>query len=167
MSNGLLEIYLTDHLAGATAGARRMRRLADAERKAEDGFTLRRVADEIDEDRDTLVSILRAEGIEPRWYKSAMSRAGEAVARLKTNGEVFHRSPLTSLVELEAMRMGVTGKLDLWTALRQTTLAEQQDFDRLIDRAMGQLRDLDEAHRRRVGVINGAHSSDDVPSNSR
>jgi hypothetical protein len=42
---------------------------------------------------------------------------------------------LTSLVELEVMRMGVTGKLDLWTALRRTPLAERRDFDALIERA--------------------------------
>jgi reverse gyrase len=74
MSNELLEIYLTDHCAAAAAGSRRMRRLADAERRSEDGSTLERVANEIDEDRTTLQSIMKAEGIEPRWYKSAMTR---------------------------------------------------------------------------------------------
>jgi hypothetical protein len=29
--------------------------------------------------------------------------------------------------------MGVTGKLDLWTALRHTPLAERRDFDALIE----------------------------------
>jgi len=100
MPNELLEIYLTDHCAAAAAGSRRMRRLADAERRSADGSTLERVANEIDEDRTTLQSIMKAEGIEPRWYKSAMARVGEAIGTLKTNGELFHRSPLTSLVEL-------------------------------------------------------------------
>jgi len=156
MPNELLEIYLTDHCAAAAAGSRRMRRLADAERRSEDGSTLERVANEIDEDRTTLQSIMKAEGIEPRWYKSAMTRVGEAIGTLKTNGELFHRSPLTSLVELEVMRMGVTGKLDLWTALRHTPLAERRDFDALIERAQRQLHDLDEAHTRRATVLAGA-----------
>ena len=56
MPNELLEIYLTDHCAAAAAGSRRMRRLADAERSAEDGSTLERIANEIEEDRTTLLS---------------------------------------------------------------------------------------------------------------
>src|SRR5215203_3164099 len=107
MNKDLLGIYLSDHLAGATAGCRRMRRLADAERQATDGEMLQRIADEIDQDRTTLLSIVEAEGIEPRWYKTAMAKVGEAVGVVKSNGTLFHRSPLTSLVELEAMRMGV------------------------------------------------------------
>jgi N-acetylglucosamine kinase-like BadF-type ATPase len=79
MPNELLEVYLTDHFAGAAAGSRRMRRLADAERAAEDGSVLERIANEIDEDHTTLLSIIKAEGIEPRWYKAAMSRVVEAV----------------------------------------------------------------------------------------
>jgi hypothetical protein len=153
MATELMEIYLTDHFAGATAGCRRMRRLADAERMAEDGGALQRIANEVDEDRTTLLSILKTEGIEPRWYKAAMARVGEALGTLKSNGELFGRSPLSSVVDLEAMRMGVTGKLDLWSALRETELADRQDFDTLIDRAMRQLHDLDEAHRRRVGAL--------------
>lgn len=153
MNRDLLAIYLTDHLAGASAGSRRMRRLADAERSAPDGDTLERIADEIDEDRTTLLSMLRAAGIEPRWYKSAMARVGEAVGVLKTNGALFRRSPLTGLVELEAMRMGVTGKLDLWSAMQHSRLAGLHDFDSLIDRANRQLHQLELAHTRRADVL--------------
>jgi len=149
----LLETYLTDHLAGATAGCRRMRRLADAERAAADGDTLQRVADEIDEDRTTLLSILHAGRIEPRWYKSAMARVGEELGVLKTNGSLFHRSPLTSLVELEAMRMGVTAKLDLWSSLKHSAVADREDFDLLIERATRQLHALELAHARRADVL--------------
>jgi len=156
MASELMEIYLTDHLAGATAGSRRMRRLADAERRAEDANTLQRIANEVEEDRATLLSIIEAEGVEPRWYKTAMARLGEAVGMLKPNGQLFSRSPLSSVIELEGMRMGVTGKLDLWSALRHTELANRRDFDALIDRATRQLQDLDEAHTRRAAVLDGA-----------
>src|ERR1041384_3666517 len=101
MASELMEIYLTDHLAGATAGSRRMRRLADAERRAEDANTLQRIANEVEEDRATLLSIIEAEGVEPRWYKTAMARLGEAVGMLKPNGQLFSRSPLSSVIELE------------------------------------------------------------------
>jgi len=165
MDKELLGIYLSDHLAGATAGSRRMRRLADAEQQAPDAPVLQRIATEIEEDRATLLSIIEAEGIEPRWYKTAMAKVGEAVGLLKTNGALFHRSPLTSLVELEGMRIGVTGKLDLWTALQHAQVAGNQDLDRLIERANRQLQELDQAHARRADLLRGSGTGEPVARN--
>lgn len=156
MDKDLLGIYLSDHLAGATAGANRMRRLADAERGASDGQDLQRLANEIEEDRGTLLSIIEAEGIEARWYKTAMAKVAEAVGLVKSNGTLFHRSPLTSLVELEFMRGGVTAKFDLWAALRHSELSASHDFDRLLERAMRQLQELEAAHLRRAGLFRGS-----------
>lgn len=152
----LLAIYLTDHLAGAAAGSRRMRRLAEAERDADDGRDLARIADEIEQDRVALRSMIDEAGISLRWYKSLAARAVEAAGMLKLNGTVLRRSPLTSVLELELMRMAVTGKLALWGALHDTPLTERHDFDVLIDRARAQLRDLEVAHTRRTGVLGSA-----------
>src|SRR4051794_18313518 len=162
MDKELLGIYLSDHLAGATAGSRRMRRLVDAEQQAPDADVLQRIAAEIEEDRATLLSIIESEGIEPRWYKTAMAKVGEAVGLLKTNGALFHRSPLTSLVELEGMRIGVTGKLDLWTALQHAHVAGDRDLDRLIERANRQLQELDQAHARRADALRGSGTGEPV-----
>jgi len=166
MDKDLLGIYLSDHLAGATAGSRRMRRLADAEDKASDGDVLQRLAKEIEEDRKTLMSIIEAEGIEARWYKTAIAKAGEAVGVLKSNGTLFHRSPLTSLVELEGMRMGVTAKYDLWTTLRHSELSGRQDFDQLMQRANRQLQELEEIHVRRAEALRGARQSESVSAST-
>jgi hypothetical protein len=166
MEKELLSIYLSDHLAGATAGSRRMRRLADAEQKAPDSDVLQRLATEIEEDRKTLMSIIEAEGIEARWYKTAIAKAGEAVGMLKSNGTLFHRSPLTSLVELEGMRMGVTAKYDLWTALRHSELSGRQDFDQLMQRATRQLQELEDAHVQRAQVLGGAPRAQSVSAST-
>jgi hypothetical protein len=166
MDKELLGIYLSDHLAGATAGSRRMRRLADAEQKAPDSDVLQRLATEIEEDRKTLMSIIEAEGIEARWYKTAIAKVGEAVGMLKSNGTLFHRSPLTSLVELEGMRMGVTAKYDLWTALRHSELSGRQDFDQLMQRANRQLQELEEIHVRRAEALRGARQSESVSAST-
>jgi len=166
MDKDLLGIYLSDHLAGATAGSRRMRRLADAEDKASDGDVLQRLAKEVEEDRKTLMSIIEAEGIEARWYKTAIAKAGEAVGVLKSNGTLFHRSPLTSLVELEGMRMGVTAKYDLWTTLRHSELSGRQDFDQLMQRANRQLQELEEIHVRRAEALRGARQSESVSAST-
>ena len=153
MSDDLLAIYLTDHLAGATAGCKRMRRLADHERSADDGATLDAIATEIEEDRQTLDEVIRAVDVSPRWYKTATAWLGEQVGLLKTNGRLFRRSPLTSLIELEFMRMGVTGKVALWQTLQHTELREHFDFGELIDRAERQLNGLQAAHEARASVI--------------
>lgn len=130
-----------------------MRRLATAERGAGDGGELARIADEIEEDRMALRSMLDEEGITLRWYKSLAARVVEAVGMLKLNGTVLRRSPLTSVLELELMSMAVSGKLALWAALHDTTLNDRHDFDALIDRARAQLRDLEVAHSRRTGIL--------------
>src|SRR4051812_4546400 len=162
MSHDLLAIYLTDHLAGATAGSRRMRRLAKAEGDAADSTELSRVADEVEEDRSTLMSVVENAGVSPRWYKTAIASLGERVGLLKTNGAILHRSPLTSLVELEAMRMGVTAKLCLWGALRHTELSTSFDLDDLIQRAQRQLGVLEDAHSRRAMVVSQRDASGPV-----
>ena len=131
MSDDLLAIYLTDHLAGATGGSNRMRSLADHERSASDGAVLATIASEIEQDRRTLIRILAAAQVTPRRYKMAAAWLVERAGLLKSNGS-FRRSPLTSVLELEFLRMGVTGKIALWESLRQTDLRDEFDFDELL-----------------------------------
>jgi hypothetical protein len=159
MSDDLLAIYLTDHFAGATAGCNRMRRLADSEQSADDGATLDAVATEIEQDRATLSDILQAAEVSPHWLKTATAWLGEQLGLLKTNGRLVRRSPLTSLVELEFMRMAVTGKIALWQTLERTDLRERFDFDELIERAERQLQVLQAAHESRVPVIASTRAS--------
>lgn len=153
MSDDLLAIYLTDHLAGATAGCKRMRRLAEQERAASDGAALEAVATEIEHDRQTLEAVMAAADVSPRWYKTVAARLAEGVGLIKTNGRLVRRSPLTSVVELEMMRMAVTGKAALWETLRHTDLSDRFDFDELIERALRQRHTLETAHQRRAGVV--------------
>ena len=133
MSDDLLAIYLTDHLAGATGGSNRMRSLADHERSASDGALLATIASEIEQDRRTLIRILAAAHVTPRRYKMATAWLIERAGRLKFNGSL-RRSPLTSVLELEFLRMGVTGKIALWESLRHTDLRDEFDFDELLAR---------------------------------
>lgn len=153
MPGDLLASYLTDHLAGATLGTRRMRRLAEHERAAPDGTTLAAIATEIDQDAETLRRVLDSAGVTRPRVKTALAWAAERVGLLKSNGRLFRRTPLTSVVELEMLRMGVTGKLALWEALSHTDLADQFDFDGLAIRAQQQLDGLRTAHQARAHVV--------------
>ncbi|WP_037899439.1 hypothetical protein [Streptomyces sp. NRRL S-350] len=114
----LLAIYLNDHLAGSYAGAALARRIAREHRAGSDAPDLRRLAREIAEDRDELVALMRELGVRPRWHRMLLGAAAEKAGRLKLNGRLVRRSPLSDLLEVEAMRAGVQGKLALWRALR-------------------------------------------------
>ena len=140
----MLGIYLNDHLAGATAGTELAHRMARSQSHAdgEDSGTLRRLAAEIGRDRAALLDIMTALGIKVRRYKVGAAWIGEKAGRLKFNGRLFTRSPLSDLEELEMLRLGVEGKAAGWRTLR--TLADTDPrldparLDELISRARRQ-----------------------------
>lgn len=143
----LLGIYLNDHLAGATGGLELARRTAGAHRGTEAGATLTRLAKEIQEDRESLLEIMAALEVPVRQYKVAAAWVAEKAGRLKLNGRLLDRSPLSSLVELETMRLGVEGKACLWRTLLQVakneTRLDASRLDSLIQRAESQLETLE------------------------
>ncbi|MFC1408415.1 hypothetical protein ACEZCY_03845 [Streptacidiphilus sp. N1-12] len=116
----LLGIYLNDHLAGASGGIELAHRLADAEHGTDLGEQVTALAKEITEDRAALLRIMRSLDVTPHHRFSTLGWTVEKVARLKLNGRLLHRSPLSTLVELEALRLGVLGKHQLWTTLAHT-----------------------------------------------
>jgi hypothetical protein len=66
---------------------------------------------------------------------------GEKAGRLKSNGRLFTRSPLSDLEELEMLRLGIEGKAAGWRTLRTLadtdTRLDPQRLDELISRARG------------------------------
>ncbi|MFF3336283.1 hypothetical protein ACFYWX_43410 [Streptomyces sp. NPDC002888] len=165
----LLGIYLNDHLAGSTAGVDRARSLAEAEQDTALGADMGPLSDEIAEDRATLLEIMRRLDVPVRRYKVVASHLAERAGRLKTNGRLLHRSPLTSLIELELLRAGVTGKTALWEALRRLTDEEERldagQLDTLLERAHGQLRTLERLHAQQTAQTfqqtpDGSHRPD-------
>jgi hypothetical protein len=153
----LLGIYLNDHLAGATVGRELAKRSLGSNRDNEFGTFLEGLHAEIAEDRETLLALMRAVGVGVDPVKRLVPLVGERVGRLKLNGSLFSYSPLSRLVELEALALGVEGKLAMWVnlgALPQEDGLEDFDFKALADRARAQRRGL-EKHRieaARVGL---------------
>lgn len=138
----MLAIYLNDHLAGATAGLELARRTAAAHRQTADGPALQQLADEIAEDRESLLAVMRVLGVGVQQYKVGAGWLAEKMGRLKLNGSWVSRSPLSSVVELEGLFVGVNGKACLWRTLR--ALAEEEprldrdELDGLVSRAEDQ-----------------------------
>jgi hypothetical protein len=149
----LLATYLNDHLAGATAGRELARRSAASNRGSDLGRFLAGLAREIDEDRDALLALMGGLGVGTDRIKVLGGWAVEKLGRLKPNGRLFSYSPLSRLVELEGLALGVRGKLALWQALEiiqagEPTLAKT-DLISLGERAERQLSEL-ERHRRAI-----------------
>ncbi|MGW4213190.1 SRPBCC family protein [Lentzea sp. NPDC004789] len=132
----LLGIYLNDHLAGAMAGTELARRISRTHPE------LRALADDIEADRKELLDVMRSYGVEPRPHKAAIGWLTEKAGRLKLNGRLLGRSPLSDVLELETLRIGIEGKAAMWRALQ--TLPDAERFDRLLRRAAGQAELVDQ-----------------------
>jgi hypothetical protein len=76
-------------------------------------------------------------GVSRDRLKPAGAWVAEKLGRLKPNGQLRGYSPLSRLVELEGLYIGISGKARLWKVL-EATIAEQVpevDFAALGDRA--------------------------------
>jgi hypothetical protein len=135
----LLGIYLADHLAAATAGVELARRAARANEGTAIGDALGRLTAEIEEDRRTLRGIVAGLGFSESRPKEALAWAGEKLGRLKLNGQLRGYSPLSRVLEFEALSVGIAGKLALWETFRTIPgLDLGIDLDQLAERARRQ-----------------------------
>jgi hypothetical protein len=136
----LLAIYLNDHLAGATGGVELARRARSGNSGTKLGDVLGGVCAEIEADRTTLERVIARLGIKRNGVKPAAAWVAEKLGRLKLNGRLTGYSPLSRLVELEMLHIGITGKIQLWQALEETQSAKLAQFDLpgLVERAESQ-----------------------------
>ena len=146
----LLAIYLNDHLAGATVGSELSRRALGSNRGTPLGVFLEGLHREIEEDRRSVLLVMSRLGVRPDRVKKAVAWLGERAGRLKPNGQLRGYSPLSRLVELEGLCLGVEGKLSLWRSLEHAVGGDPRlagiDFESLARRAEAQRESL-EAHR--------------------
>jgi hypothetical protein len=157
----LLEIYLSDHAAAAMAGSALARRTARSNASTSLGEPLRKLADEIEEDRRTLKRVIAALGFRQSRAKEALAWAGERAGRLKPNGQLAGYSPLSRVLELEALSVGIAGKLALWESLQMLThvrssLSDVVDLEELATRARRQRDEVEELRRRAVSSAFGS-----------
>ena len=108
-----LSTYLNDHLGGSAGGVELARRLCRRQQAAPQyGPPLEAVAQPDRGGRrlaaQTIMAPVRRRG---GPHQAGGGCAAEKVGRLKLNGQLLGYSPLSRLVELEGMMLGVTGKL--------------------------------------------------------
>jgi hypothetical protein len=147
-----LSIYLNDHLAGATVGVELSKRAASSNEGTEYGDFLTELSHEVAEDRASLERLMERFGVKKDRVKTTGAFLGEKVGRLKPNAHLTSYSPLSRVVELEALTLGVTGKLALWQALIGVQDADDrldpEELAVLVERAEGQQRGLGQWRRR-------------------
>ena len=136
--SALLGIYLNDHLAGATAGLELFRR-ATGSATGDLKIELGQITDQVQQDRAALLAMMQALDLPVRHYKVLGGWALEKVGRLKSNGHLLSRSPLSDLVELEGLVLAVAGKAAGFRALHTLAGSEPRldraELLRLVERA--------------------------------
>ncbi len=140
-----LAIYLNDHLAGSTVGVELAKRAAKANEGTEYGPELARIADEIDTDREELKTMLAELEIGEDKLKTSAGWLAEKFGRLKLNGSLLSYSPLSRLIELEGLFLGVNGKRSMWLNVQSSLGARVKSVDLadLIARAESQAERLE------------------------
>jgi hypothetical protein len=137
-----LEVYLNDHLAGATGACEVARNAAEKYATTPHRDFLGRFLIEVEEDRATLEELIRTAGGTPNPLKQAGAWIMEKVSRLKLSPGGTGSEEMSVLLTLETLCIGVEGKLCLWRALKelsgQTGALGTIDFDQLIRRAQAQ-----------------------------
>ncbi|MET4224570.1 hypothetical protein [Oerskovia enterophila] len=114
----LLAIYLNDHVAGATVGVQRVRRMARVYDGTVVGAMITPLVPQLEEEREWLLRCLELMEIPLRRYKVVGAAVAERVGRLKFNGHVRAASPLSALLEVELLRGAITGKSSGWQTLK-------------------------------------------------
>lgn len=110
MATELLHTYMQDHHAGAAAGVDLFRRVAKEHDDPEIRAVLSRIGDETEEDLRNLEELMTLVGTSPSALKDLPARATEKLGQLKPNQRFAQRSPLSDLLEIEALTIAVRGK---------------------------------------------------------
>lgn len=144
-----LDVYLNDHLAGAAAGVELAEKLAADTEGTPRGPVFAGLLADIQADKGVLDSLLETLGFERHTVKAAGTWVSEKLARVRFAAATRHGHELALLMEMEALHMGVSGKLSLWQCLQAAQPVSPQlgevaiDLNALMRRAQDQLARLE------------------------
>jgi hypothetical protein len=148
----LLRFYLEDHYAASSGGLALAKRIVGQNESNDYGRALSTLVSELEQERESLTAMLQRVGSEPPKFRTLAVRGAELAGRLKPNGTLVSYSPLSLVVELEGMIMGVTGKLMLWRSLLQIVDGDERfdraEIERLARMAEAQRSRLEDLHDR-------------------
>lgn len=140
----LITRYLQDHHAGSAAGLDAFARVAQEHSDEEVRQSVGHIAEEAQEDQTMLEQIMQRFDAKPAPLKDISGRVVEKVARLKPNQRLLRRSPLSDLVEVEALVDAVHAKSMVWRVLLQLDdeRLDKAQLQTLLERAKAQESEL-------------------------
>lgn len=164
MAHKAMDVYLNDHLGGATLGANLAEQIAEHAEGTPLADVMTRLHAEIEEDRDTLHDLMERVDVSRNPVKQATGWLAETASRVKFSGAASGDSGHGIFMALETLALGVQGKLSLWRVLREVRTAHPPlaviDFDALIARAEAQYATLE---RERMAAGRAALAPESAP----
>jgi hypothetical protein len=141
-----LATYLDDHRAGAVFAINLLGALRDQHAGEPLGHFAAGLLVEIEADRTVLVDLAERVGTKSSRLKEATAWVGEKLSRWKLRRRAAGR--LGTFESLEALALGILGKLALWRALATAAKQDRRlsgvDFDDLCARAQAQHAQVEE-----------------------
>ena len=113
----LVQIYLSDHLTGASGVISRVGWMVERYAGTSAEPVLLRLLEELRQERRVVRGLAEHLGLRLSPWKPVAAVAAERAGRLKVNGRLTSKSPLSLHLELEALRSGISGKRSLWATL--------------------------------------------------
>ena len=158
--------YLRNHDAALLASSERLELTARSHLLPSVREALEALADEVRSDRAELARVMQALGVPPSRVQRLVTVAGERLGRLKPNDSWSRRTPLTDVVELEALALAALGTLRLWQTLLTwqslegvgplSAWLDDLDLDALASRARRRVDTLERLHAESVrSLIHG------------
>lgn len=144
-SRRLLLIYANDHLAAAVATRALARRMRSAGRWRDHGQLLAAVVETATVNVEQIRGYMAEHGLDEQRPKQLLAVAAERAGRLKPNGRIVSTSPLTRMLELDALIVSLVGCRQFWRTVATFGPSEH--------RARAQVQRLDEllARVERIG----------------
>jgi uncharacterized tellurite resistance protein B-like protein len=140
MSKEHLSTYLNDHLAGSVAALEILDHLIQEANDLSPFFT--KLKADIEVDRQELVGLMNRLHISQSRIRKAGVWLVEQIAEAKFGMDDGDSGMLRRLERLEALSLGIDGKLALWHSLRAASALDAQltgpDYEGLIQRARDQ-----------------------------
>lgn len=147
MSRETLITYLNDHLAGSVAALELLDHLVRLQRGMAGERELAAVRTEVEEDQQTLQSLLREVGGKESRVRQVAAWLTEKLGQAKLRLDDPGSGELQILEALETLALGIQGKAALWRALgtasAQLPQARHLDFAALEERAQNQFQRID------------------------
>lgn len=142
MADKPMDTYLNDHLAGAMLGSDLAEQIRERSEGTPLGAEMARLSPQIEEDRQALIDLMESLGTSRNPVKQVTAWLAEKASRPKFSGFTAGEPEYGLFIALEALTLGVAGKLSLWEALKENRDAYEAlrsaDLEALADRARAQ-----------------------------